>query len=86
MPDKDSADIEIAFPLVNFAIGTGGDKDAKSMVNALTRETWSPFNGCENWQPFIFCATYGYAKKRVGFHLQEVVQCLHQPLRMKLEI
>ena len=64
LPDKDSADIEIAFPLVNFAIGTGGDKDAKIMVNALTRETWSPFNGCENWQPFIFCATYGYAKKK----------------------
>ena len=55
------ADIEIAFPLVNFGVS---DPDAKHIMNELTHESWSPFNGCENWQPFLFCCAYGFAKKK----------------------
>lgn len=65
--ERSQADIEIEFPSVNFG-GTGpGDdcKNAKQMMFELTHESWSPFNGCEHWQPFIFCCTYGFANKKL---------------------
>ena len=54
------ADIEIAFPSVNFGVE---DKNANRMMSELVQESWSPFNGCDRWQPFIFCCAYGFAKK-----------------------
>ncbi len=65
--ERSQADVEIEFPSVNFG-GTGSSaesKKAKQVMFDLTHESWSPFNGCENWQPFIFCCTYGFAKKKI---------------------
>lgn len=60
------ADIEIAFPLVSFGgTGDGSDPKAKTAMLDLTHESWSPFNRCENWQVFIFCCSYGFAKKKI---------------------
>ena len=63
---RTQADIEIEFPLVNFGGGKNGDTKAKDAMFALTTGlTGSPFNGCQNWQVFIFCCTYGFAHKKV---------------------
>ena len=62
---RSQADIEIEFPLVNFGGGKNGDEKAKTAMFDLTHETYSPFNGCQNWQVFIFCCTYGFAHKKV---------------------
>ena len=63
--DRSAADIEIDFPLVNFGGGTGGDTNAKKAMFDLTHEIYSPFNGCDNWQVFIFCCTYGFGKQKI---------------------
>ena len=59
------ADIEIAFPSVNFggATASGGTKEAQSMMGELVNESWSPFVDCDRWIPFMFCCAYGFAKK-----------------------
>lgn len=65
--ERSQTDVEIEFPAVNFG-GTGKNEESKKikqMMFDLTHESWSPFNGCENWQVFIFCCTYGFAKKKV---------------------
>ena len=62
---RSQVDIEIEFPLVNFGGGKNGDDNAKTAMFDLTHETYSPFNGCQNWQIFIFCCTYGFAHKKV---------------------
>ena len=63
--DRSAADIDIEFPLVNFGGGKGGDQNAKQAMFDLTHEIYSPFNGCDNWQVFIFCCTYGFGKKKI---------------------
>ena len=63
--DRSAADIDIEFPLVNFGGGAGGDQNAKQAMFDLTHEIYSPFNGCDNWQVFIFCCTYGFGKKKI---------------------
>ena len=63
--DRSAADIDIEFPLVNFGGGSGGDQNAKQAMFDLTHEIYSPFNGCDNWQVFIFCCTYGFGKKKI---------------------
>jgi len=63
--ERSQVDIEIEFPLVNFGGGKNGDEKAKTAMFDLTHETYSPFNGCQNWQVFIFCCTYGFAHKKV---------------------
>ena len=62
---RSQVDIEIEFPLVNFGGGKNGDEKTKTAMFDLTHETYSPFNGCQNWQVFIFCCTYGFAHKKV---------------------
>ena len=63
--DFSEDDIEIAFPLVSFGgTGAGSDPSAKKAMPELTHESWSPFNGCMNWQVFIFCCAYGFGKKK----------------------
>ncbi len=62
---RSQVDIEIEFPLVNFGGGKNGDDNAKTAMFDLTHETYSPFNGCQSWQVFIFCCTYGFAHKKV---------------------
>ena len=64
---RSQADIEIEFPLVNFG-GAGSDEDcknAKQTMADLTQADWSPFKGCEKWQVFIFCCSYGFANNKV---------------------
>ena len=55
-----AADIEIAFPNVNFGVE---DKEAQGMMSELVHESWSPFVDCDRWIPFMFCCAYGFAKK-----------------------
>jgi hypothetical protein len=62
---RSQADIEIDFPLVNFGGHAKGDPKAKAAMFDLTHEAYSPFNGCQNWQVFIFCCTYGFANKKI---------------------
>ena len=64
---RSQMDIEIEFPAVNFGGAGKGAKneEAKQMMFNLVHESWSPFNGCENWQVFIFCCTYGFAKNKI---------------------
>ena len=65
--ESSQADIEIEFPSVNFG-GTGTSqesKKAKQVMFDLTHESWSPFNGCQFWQVFIFCCTYGFAHEKI---------------------
>jgi hypothetical protein len=62
---RSQVDIEIEFPLVNFGGGKNGDDKAKTAMFNLTHEAYSPFNGCQAWQVFIFCCTYGFAHKKV---------------------
>ena len=62
---RSQADIEIEFPLVNFGGHAKGDPKAKEAMFDLTNEAYSPFLGCQNWQIFIFCCTYGFAHKKV---------------------
>lgn len=62
---RSQADIEIEFPLVNFGGHAKGDPKAKEAMFDLTHEVYSPFNGCQNWQVFIFCCTYGFAHSKI---------------------
>lgn len=62
---RSQADIEINFPLVNFGGHAKGDPKAKEAMFELTNQVYSPFNGCQNWQVFIFCCTYGFAHKKI---------------------
>lgn len=42
------------------------DKENKigEKMQELTTQSWSPFNGCDNAQVFIFCMAYAFAKGR----------------------
>lgn len=65
--ERSQIDVEIEFPAVNFG-GTGKSDESmktKQMMFDLVHESWSPFNKCENWQVFILCCTYGFAKNKI---------------------
>jgi len=49
-------------PWINYGNANKTD-DIGSKMQQLTTEEWSPFNGHDMAQVFIFCMAYGYAKK-----------------------
>ena len=57
------SDVEIEFPWVNYGAGDG---EVKNKMLELTTQTWSPFNGCDNAQVFIFCMSYAFAKNKTS--------------------
>ena len=59
------SDFDIEFgPWINY-----GKSDTKNNIGdkmtELKTSTWSPFNGCDSAQIFIFCMSYAFAKGRL---------------------
>ena len=58
------SDFDINFgPWLNYGKGDKENKIGEKMIE-LTSMSWSPFNGCEYAQVFIFCMAYAFAKGR----------------------
>ena len=58
------SDFDINFPpWINYGKGDKKNKIGEKMDD-LKRESWSPFNGCDSAQIFIFCMAYAVAKNR----------------------
>lgn len=54
------SDFDIKFgPWLNYGIAENKEK-----MNHLISESWSPFNGCDTAQVFIYCMAYAFAKGR----------------------
>ena len=52
------SDFDIKFgPWLNY-----GKKDIGSKMNDLITESWSPFNGCDTAQVFIYCMAHAFAR------------------------
>ena len=45
--------------------GNHKDNDNTRKMNELVTESWSPFNGCEMVDVFIFCMSYSFGRGRV---------------------
>ena len=59
------SDFDINFPAwINYGKGDRENKIGDKM-NELVTATWSPFNGCDIAQVFIFCMAYAAAKGRI---------------------
>jgi len=55
------SDAEIEFPWVNYGVT---DPKIKEHMADLSSQLWSPFNGCDFAEIFIFCMSYAYAKDK----------------------
>lgn len=59
------SDFDINFPpWINYGAGDK-ENDIKRKMDELVHEVWSPFNGRDAAQVFIFCMSYAVAKERV---------------------
>jgi len=57
-------DFDIGFgPWINYGAG-GNEPDIREKMEELKTMDWSPFNGCDAAQVFIFCMAYAFAKGR----------------------
>ncbi len=50
-------------PWINYG-KSDKENDIGGKMDELTSKTWSPFNGCDYAQVFIFCMAYAFAKGR----------------------
>lgn len=57
------SDFDINFPWVNYGKSDKENKIGQKMEE-LVSMPWSPFNGCDYAQVFIFCMSYAYALGR----------------------
>lgn len=59
------SDFDINFPpWINYGVGDK-ENNIKLKMDELVHKVWSPFNGCDAAQVFIFCMSYAVAKRRV---------------------
>ena len=59
------SDFDINFPpWINYGLGDT-ENDIKRKMDDLVHGVWSPFNGCDIAQVFIFCMSYTFAKGRL---------------------
>ena len=59
------SDFDINFPQwINYGNGDTENKIGDKMED-LVEANWSPFNGCDRAQVFIFCMAYAVAKNRI---------------------
>jgi len=57
------SDFDINFPWIKYGVQDKTNK-IKEKMDELKSAPWSPFNGCDYAEIFIFCMSYGFAKKR----------------------
>ena len=72
------SDFDINFgPWINYG---NADKEngISDKMEELVSSSWSPFNGHDYAQVFIFCMSYAFAKNRLPFpRILVTVRCLH---------